>query len=61
MFREMILEPLTGKQQLRKSSVMVNQYQDEKSQRVYSIIDMGRTMKMPFNEMSFLDYAINSL
>lgn len=44
----------------RKSSVMVNLYQDEKSQRVYSIIDMGRTMKMPFNEMSLLDYAINS-
>ncbi len=44
----------------RKSSLMVNQYQDEKAQRVYSIIDMGRTMKMPFNKMSLLDYAINS-
>jgi uncharacterized protein (DUF58 family) len=44
----------------RKSSLMVNQYQDEKAQRVYSIIDMGRTMKMPFNEMSLLDYAINA-
>ena len=39
---------------------MVNQYQDERSQRVYSIIDMGRTMRMPFEEMSLLDYAINS-
>ncbi len=44
----------------RKTKLMVNQYQDEKSQRVYSIIDMGRTMKMPFEEMSLLDYAINS-
>ncbi len=44
----------------RKSSLMVNQYQDEKAQRVYSIIDMGRTMKMPFNKMSLLDYAINA-
>ncbi len=44
----------------RKSALMVNQYQDEKAQRVYSIIDMGRTMKMPFNQMSLLDYAINA-
>lgn len=44
----------------RKSGLMVNQYQDEKAQRVYSIIDMGRTMKMPFNKMSLLDYAINA-
>ena len=39
---------------------MVNQYQDEKSQPVYSIIDKGRMMKMPFNELSLLDYAINA-
>ena len=39
---------------------MVNQFQDEKSQPVYSIIDKGRIMKMPFNGLSLLDYAINS-
>ncbi|WP_372639694.1 DUF58 domain-containing protein [Ancylomarina sp.] len=44
----------------RKSQLMVNQYQDEKSQPVYSIIDMGRSMKMPFNGLSLLDYAINA-
>lgn len=44
----------------RKAQLMVNQYQDEKAQRVYSIIDMGRSMKMPFNGMSLLDYAINA-
>ncbi|MCF6365781.1 MAG: DUF58 domain-containing protein [Bacteroidales bacterium] len=44
----------------RKSGLMVNQYQDEKAQRIYSIIDMGRTMKMPFNKMSLLDYSINA-
>ncbi len=44
----------------RRMHLMVNQYQDEKSQQVYSIIDMGRTMKMPFDKMSLLDYAINS-
>lgn len=44
----------------RKADLMVNQFQDEKSQQVYSIIDKGRTMKMPFEQLSLLDYAINS-
>jgi len=44
----------------RKNNLMVNRYQDEKSQEVYSIIDKGRVMKMPFNHMSLLDYAINA-
>jgi uncharacterized protein (DUF58 family) len=44
----------------RKNKLMVNQYQDEKSQPVYSVIDMGRVMRMPFEEMSLLDYAINA-
>ena len=44
----------------RKGQVMVNQYTDEKSQQVYCIIDKGRSMKMPFEGLSLLDYAINS-
>lgn len=44
----------------KKGQLMVNQYQDEKSQPIYSIIDKGRVMKMPFNGLSLLDYAINS-
>ncbi|OQX97431.1 MAG: DUF58 domain-containing protein [Bacteroidetes bacterium 4572_117] len=44
----------------RRSQLMVNQYLDEKSQRIYCIIDMGRSMKMPFDGMTLLDYAINS-
>lgn len=44
----------------KRGSLMVNQYQDEKSQPVYSIIDKGRVMKMPFNRLSLLDYAINT-
>ncbi|WP_168926327.1 DUF58 domain-containing protein [Marixanthomonas ophiurae] len=40
--------------------LMVNQYQDEKMQPIYSIIDTSRVMKMPFNELKLLDYAINS-
>jgi uncharacterized protein (DUF58 family) len=44
----------------RKSSLMVNHYQDEKSQAVYCVIDKGRVMKMPFEGLSLLDYAINA-
>jgi uncharacterized protein (DUF58 family) len=39
---------------------MVNQFQDEKSQRIMMLIDKGRTMKMPFNGLSLLDYSINA-
>ncbi|RSK39130.1 DUF58 domain-containing protein [Mangrovimonas spongiae] len=44
----------------KKSQLMVNQYQDEKSQPIYSIIDTGRVMKMPFEGLKLLDYAINA-
>jgi uncharacterized protein (DUF58 family) len=44
----------------RKSHLMVNHYQDERSQQVYSVIDKGRVMQMPFNGLSLLDYAINA-
>ena len=44
----------------KRAQLMVNQFQDEKSQPIYSIIDTGRVMKMPFNELKLLDYAINS-
>lgn len=44
----------------KQSTLMVNQYQDEKSQPIYSLIDMSRVMKMPFEGLKLLDYAINS-
>ncbi len=44
----------------RNNQLMVNQFQDEKSQPVYSVIDKSRVMKMPFNGMTLLDYAINA-
>ena len=46
----------TGKQ----NRLMINQYQEERAQRVYMLIDKGRTMKMPFNGLSLLDYSINA-
>lgn len=44
----------------RKHRLMVNQYMDERAQPVYSLIDMGRVMKMPFHGMTLLDYSINA-
>lgn len=44
----------------RRNELMVNQYQDERAQHIYSIIDKSRSMRMPFNELTLLDYAINS-
>jgi uncharacterized protein (DUF58 family) len=44
----------------RKGMLMVNNYTDERSQQVYCIIDKGRLMKMPFEGLTLLDYAINS-
>ena len=44
----------------KRAKLMVNQYQDERSQSIYSIIDQGRVMQMPFNGLSLLDYSINA-
>ncbi len=54
------IRTLNWKATARKGSLMVNNYTDEKSQQVYCIIDKGRLMKMPFNNLGLLDYAINS-
>ena len=44
----------------RKGDLMVNTFTDEKSQHIYCLIDKGRNMKMPFEGMTLLDYAINA-
>ncbi|HEY0177267.1 MAG TPA: DUF58 domain-containing protein, partial [Pedobacter sp.] len=44
----------------RKGDLMVNSFTDEKAQNVYCIIDKSRVMKMPFEGLSLLDYAINA-
>lgn len=44
----------------KTNRLMVNQFQDEKSQRIFMLIDKGRTMKMPFKGLSLLDYSINA-
>ncbi len=44
----------------RRNSLMVNQYEDERSQQIFCVIDKGRSMEMPFGGMSLLDYAVNA-
>lgn len=44
----------------RKAQLMVNNYTDERSQQIYCLINKGRVMKMPFDGMTLLDYAINA-
>jgi uncharacterized protein (DUF58 family) len=54
------IRTLNWKASARKGGLMVNNFMEERSQQVYCIIDKGRLMKMPFNGMTLLDYAINS-
>lgn len=51
---------LNWKATARKGDLMVNAYTEEKAQHVYCIIDKSRAMKMPFEGLSLLDYAINA-
>ncbi|MBK9338197.1 MAG: DUF58 domain-containing protein [Lewinellaceae bacterium] len=44
----------------RRSALMVNQYEDERSQQVYCMVDKSRVMRMPFDGLSLMDYAINT-
>ncbi len=44
----------------RRGGLMVNSYTDEKAQHVYCVIDKSRVMRMPFEGLSLLDYAINA-
>jgi len=44
----------------RHSNLMVNNFIDERSQQIYCIINKGRIMKMPFDGMTLLDYAVNA-
>lgn len=54
------IRTINWKATAKTSNLMVNQYQDEKSQPIYAIIDTSRNMKMPFEGLTLLDYAINS-
>jgi uncharacterized protein (DUF58 family) len=44
----------------RRSKLMTNVFQDERDQNLYCLIDKGRTMQSAFENMTLLDYSINS-
>ncbi|SDG83627.1 DUF58 domain-containing protein [Psychroflexus sediminis] len=54
------IRTINWKATAKHNSLMINQYQDEKSQPIYNLIDVGRVMKMPFEGLSLLDYSINA-
>lgn len=54
------LRTVNWKATSRKNELMVNQYQEERSQPVYCVIDKSRPMQLAFHKMTMLDYAINS-
>ena len=51
---------INWKASARRSHLMVNVYQDERSQQVFNVIDKGRVMQHAFNGMTLFDYAINA-
>ena len=51
---------ISWKASARRHQLMVNVYQDERSQQIYSVIDKGRVMQQAFRGMTLLDYAINA-
>lgn len=54
------IKDINWKATAKQNQLMVNQFQDEKAQQVYSVIDRGRVMKMPFEGLTLLDHAINA-
>lgn len=54
------IRTLNWKATAKQNRLMVNQYIEERSQPVYSIIDKGRVMQMGFDKLTLLDYAINA-
>lgn len=51
---------INWKASARRHELMVNVYQDERSQQVYSVIDKGRVMQQAFRGMTLFDYAVNA-
>jgi uncharacterized protein (DUF58 family) len=54
------IRTINWKATARSGNVMVNTFSDSREQQVYAVIDKGRAMKMPFEGMTLLDYAINA-
>lgn len=44
----------------RRGQLMVNLYQDERSQSLYCLLDKGRGLQSAFRQMTLFDYAVNA-
>ncbi len=51
---------LNWKATARANALMANTFVEERSQQVIALLDASRTMLLPFDGLSLLDYAINS-
>ncbi len=54
------IKRINWKATARRTTLMVNHYEDQKAQKIYFLLDKGRMMHMPFNGLSLFDYAVNS-
>lgn len=54
------IKRINWKATARRTTLMVNHYEDQKAQNIYFLLDKGRMMHMPFNGLSLFDYAVNS-
>ncbi len=54
------IRSINWKATARSNHLMINQYQDERSQQIINLVDLGRVMKMPFDGLQLLEYAINT-
>ena len=54
------LRSINWKATSRKDDLMVNQFQEERAQQVYAVIDKSRSMQQLSDGMTLLDYAINT-
>jgi uncharacterized protein (DUF58 family) len=54
------IRTINWKATARRNQLMINHYRDERAQQIYCLVDYGRIMKMPFEELTLLDYAINA-
>ncbi|MEM1117677.1 MAG: DUF58 domain-containing protein [Bacteroidota bacterium] len=50
----------TARRSAGRTQLMVNTYQEERAQPVVAALDMGRTMRSPFEGMTLLDHAVNA-
>lgn len=54
------IRTINWKATARRNQLMINHFRDERAQQIYCLVDMGRIMKMPFEELTLLDYSINA-